>query len=140
MTNKDAMREELLTWMEDGSAELEEATRVGTAILDDRGWKALSTEEASVAGQGAFDPNAEMALDDLVHDCMDAIGADAANEQEDEDAQEDALDTASRTGSDINNSGLPAQIACILAGNGIQEGDRLIREELGLPAPSRPTA
>lgn len=59
----------------------------------------------------------EQVLDDLVHDGADKDGRDG--------------DEASS----VNNQGYPLQIACILDGNGIEEGTRLVRAAIPSTAP-----
>ena len=74
-------------------------------------------------------------LDELVHDGAGALGASAANQSD--DGSEDAITEAERYASEINNEGFSSQVAFILAGNGLTEGERLVREAAGLrDAPS----
>lgn len=64
-------------------------------------------------------------MDELVHECMDETSG-----------SESRAETSAHA-SRINNEGVAAQIACILAGHGADEGATLIREGVGLPLPSR---
>jgi hypothetical protein len=68
------------------------------------------------------------ALDELVHDVAGAKDADAANREDDEEAQENAIDIESGKASEINSDGLERQILSILEGFGLAEGERLINE------------
>lgn len=68
-------------------------------------------------------------LDDLIHDIYEHIGAERANQLEDE-AAEDAIDLASVEASELNNRGFRAQIEKLLEFHGATEGEALILEAL----------
>jgi succinyl-CoA synthetase beta subunit len=123
MSSVDSFRTELAAFLEPGAAGFDDLAAAGAALAD----------EIVARGQSAID-GAALALDELVHDCAGDGGAEKANQCGDAEDQEKALDEASRSASDINNGGLAGQIACILAGNGLEDGERLIRAAAGLAA------
>lgn len=89
---------------------------------------ALVTELTSAGCEGNC-------LDDLVLDGAGALGTSSANQGA--DGAEAAISDAESYGSEINNEGFSAQVAFILAGNGLVDGERLVREAAGLTtAPS----
>jgi len=77
------------------------------------------------------------ALDELVLDVAGEYGAAEANRTDDEDEQEAAISAAESEGSALNNEGLHLQVAAVLMGSGMEEGERLVMSEAG-SAPAAP--
>ncbi|AOG03130.1 hypothetical protein [Bosea sp. RAC05] len=100
-----------------------------------------STELFAAINKGAIDAlvaeirafgSDDGCLDELVLDGAAALGSQAANQVG--DGAEAAITNAEGYGSSINNDGLEAQVAFILAGNGITDGERLVRDAAGIPS------
>lgn len=74
-------------------------------------------------------------LDDLVFDVAGSYGADAANLTDDPDAQEAAIAVYEGQASEINNGPAAEQVAAVLMGHGMEEGERLVMAALPASAP-----
>lgn len=76
-------------------------------------------------------------LDEFVLDLAGGYGADEANLTDVEDEQEAAISAAESQASDVNNEGVEMQVAAVLLGHGLEEGERLVMAEAGV-APATP--
>ena len=75
-------------------------------------------------------------LDDMVFDVAGSYGSSAANQTEDEDEQEAVIAGFESQASEINNGSPVEQVAAILMGHGIEEGERLVMAATPASAPS----
>jgi hypothetical protein len=79
--------------------------------------------------------DAHGSLDESVYDYFGEIGAEGANAHESADGQEWELLSSEEAAAEINNAGAEEQICVILDGHGIADGERLIKDLIGDPAP-----
>lgn len=77
-------------------------------------------------------PSAQEEIDDLVVDCaVEAVSMAGANESVRPEDQESSISSGEAAASEINNEGFRVQVACILEGFGLEEGESRIRKAFG---------
>ncbi|MTH95451.1 hypothetical protein [Roseibium sp. RKSG952] len=79
--------------------------------------------------------DAHGSLDESVYDYFGEIGSEEANAHESSDGQEKELVSSEAAAAEINNAGAEEQICIILDGHGVADGERLIKDLIGDPAP-----
>lgn len=85
----------------------------------------VATRLAILADSLELDP---IDLDEVVYDAAAQFGADAANQTDDEDSQERSVEDAEASACDINNAGLPAQVAFLFLAHGTEAAaEQIIR-------------
>lgn len=125
MSTRDLIATELVTHrtlIDDYKLDFEALADLGAALLD----------EAARARAGT--PVRWDGLDEIVYDCAGEDGARGANLCADDDAagQDARLEAVEIDASAINNAGLAAQVAFVLACYGATDGRRIVRGALGL--------
>ena len=75
-------------------------------------------------------------LDDIVFDVAGSYGSSAANLTDDVNEQEAAISEFESQASEINNGSPVEQVAAILMGHGVEEGERLVIAAAPASAPS----